>query len=103
MTTRKFYRRTFTVEVVSDQPISPDAALGDIALRISEGPDYGRITEGLEEVLNGQQAALALLAQGVDPASSLFLDSSGNDIEEDEGRLCDDDGYEGDSTGTRPV
>ena len=64
---KKFYKSTITVTVLSEEPISPDASLADIAYNFTEGDNSGEWELTNVEELDGKQAAAALIAQGSDP------------------------------------
>jgi hypothetical protein len=64
---KKFYKSTITVTVLSEEPIPPDASLADIAYNFTEGGDSGDWELTKVEELDGKQAAAALIAQGSDP------------------------------------
>ena len=68
MTTRKFYKRTLTVEFLSEEAIPAGMSLAQI-IDEAEGGEYSMREFGEKEVeLNGKQAARALQKQGSDPA-----------------------------------
>lgn len=79
MTKRTFYKTTITVEVLSEEPIPAGVSLEQIAYEAVNG-DYSMNTIGTDEVvLNGKQAADALLEQGSDPMF-FGIDDDGNDV-----------------------
>jgi len=82
MTARKFFKTKITIEVLSEEPISDDMSLADIAFQGDEG-DYsiGNNNYYKQTVLNGKQAAKALKKQGSDP-SFFRLNDEGEDNEE---------------------
>ena len=80
MTERKFYKRTFTIEVLSEEPIPPGMDTANIIFEAQNG-DYSMREFGEKEmVLNGKQAAKALLKQNSDP-SFFRLTPNGDDLE----------------------
>lgn len=66
MTTRKFYKTIFRVEVLSEEPLG-EIDLGGISYAITDGNCSGRLLEPKSTQLNGKQAARALIAQASDP------------------------------------
>lgn len=81
MTDRVFYKTIITIEVLSEDPIPDGMSVENIAKEAMEG-SYSMQTLGepIETVLNGKEAADALLEQGSD--SSFFqLTEDGNDVE----------------------
>jgi len=80
MTTRKFYKRTVTIEVLSEDPIPSGMNLAQI-IDESESGEYSMREFGEKEVeVNGKQAARALLKQGSDP-TFFRLTKDGEDCE----------------------
>ena len=80
MTKRTFYKRTVTLEILSEEPIPPGMNLENIIFAARNG-DYSMREFGEKEVkLNGKQAAKALEKQGSDP-SFFRLTPTGNDLE----------------------
>jgi hypothetical protein len=80
MTTRKFYKTTITIEVLSEEPIPEEMDLADIIQESSEGAFSRGVVSEKETVLNGEQAVKALAEQGSDP-EFFGLDEKGNDLE----------------------
>ena len=80
MTERKFHKAVFQIEVLSEEPIG-DPELEEIRHRTIEGDWSGEQTKLSEEVLDGAQAAKALLAQGSSPGF-FQIDDDGNDDDE---------------------
>jgi hypothetical protein len=80
MTTRKFHKTTFTIEVLSEEPID-DFSLIDIHYAVTSGNCSGGtlIAEGVE--IEGAECAKALLEQGSDP-EFFMIDSDGYDLVE---------------------
>ena len=79
MTTRKFYRTTFTITVISEGEYNP--RFRDIYYDITDGEFSGVFQRVASEELTPLQAATALLDQGSDP-EWLYLDAEGNDLPE---------------------
>jgi hypothetical protein len=74
---RKFYRTVFRIEVLSEYPYPDD--IENLHYNITEGDCSGK-WEMTQEVLNGQQAADALRAQGSAP-EFFRLDEMGVDLD----------------------
>ena len=80
MTTRKFYKRTVTLEILSEEPIPPGMDIANVIFEAQNG-DYSMREFGEKEVeLNGKEAAEALRNQDSDP-SFFRLTDDGNDLE----------------------
>lgn len=77
MTNRKFYRTTFKVTVLSEEPYDPDT-LADIHYDITNGGCSGSWRMTKSDELNGREVAEALVAQHSDPGF-FQLDAEGND------------------------
>ena len=75
---RKFYKTTFTVEVLSELPLG-DLGLEDIQYEITEGHCSGVTTTSEVKELSGPEMAKELLAQGSDP-EFFDLDADGKDF-----------------------
>ena len=80
MTKRKFYKTVFQIELLSEEPISPDS-LEEIS-RLAEGDCSAKWGEKSHKTLNGKQAAKELQKQGSDP-EFFMIDENGNELEED--------------------
>ena len=80
MTGSIFYKKSYTITVLSEEPIVFDD-IEDIAYAINEGPCVGAMEEGVSEQLNGKQMAEALVKVGSDPGF-FHLDENG-DYDED--------------------
>lgn len=80
MTKRKFYRTTYQVEVLSEEPIPPTKTFNEIMEDTMTGHYSGMVGDGKVTELNGRQAADALREQasGVD---FFNLDEVGNDLD----------------------
>ena len=65
MTDRKFYKRTLTVEFLSESPI-PDMGLGQMVDEAINGDYSMNITKDGTDELDGKQAARELEKQGSD-------------------------------------
>lgn len=81
MTDQKFYKTTYKIVVLSQEPLPPDMSLKDIDYAITFGECSGEVGLVQEEIMNGEQAAKALIAQGSDPGF-FGLDDEGNDSDE---------------------
>ena len=79
MTDRKFYKRTLTVEFLSESPI-PDMGLGKLVEEGISGDYSMNVTSYKTDELDGKQAADALLDHASDP-SFFQLTPEGNDTE----------------------
>ncbi len=81
MTDRIFYKTIVTIEILSEDPIPDDMSMEDIVHEAMEGNYSSRTLEGTKEiVLNGKEAADALLEQGSD-CGFFQLTDDGNDVE----------------------
>jgi len=78
---KKFYRRVFKVEVLSEESIDDNLDLDEINYMITEGHCSGSVSAAPEEVVDGAAAAKLLLAQESDP-SFFGLDDDGNEVDE---------------------
>jgi hypothetical protein len=81
ISSRKFYRNVFWVEILSEEPL-PDLPLKTLMAECEDGPysgDSGRTDA--PEVIDGARAAKLLLQQGSDP-SFFGLTAKGEDVEE---------------------
>lgn len=81
MTSRKFYRTLFTVEVLSEEPVPDDMDLEGILEECTSGSYSGDVKRGKCFILNGQMAAQGLLRQRSDPGF-FQLTEKGEDIDE---------------------
>ena len=66
-TVRKFYKRVFQVEVLSEKPIPEEMNLDELHYQTHEGPWSGRVASGEQEELSGPQMAAALAKQHSSP------------------------------------
>lgn len=81
MTDRMFYKTVITIEVLSEEPIPDGMSIENIANEAMEGSYSMRsLEEAKETLLNGKEAADALLEQGSNP-SFFRLTDDGNDVE----------------------
>ncbi len=81
MTKRKFYKTVISIEVLSeDEFVSDNMSLQDIAYAVTEGDCSGRWETKSVKILNGKQAAKALLKQGTDP-EFFWLTKDGEEID----------------------
>lgn len=74
MSKRKFYKTVFEIEVLSEEPLSDELSLEDVAYEITEGGCSGVVNRKGHKVLNGKQAAKALIAQASDPGHFRLTD-----------------------------
>jgi hypothetical protein len=80
---RSFYKTTYVVEVLSEEPIPDDLTLRQVITEAEEGGYSSQVTSTTTAVLDGPTAARELLAQQSD--SAFFqLTEDGDDLEEDE-------------------
>jgi predicted metal-binding protein len=79
MTDRKFYKTVIQVEVLSEEPFDYED-LADVYSAITEGDCSGKLSTWSQEVLDGKQAADALINQASDP-SFFMLTQEGDDEE----------------------
>ena len=77
---RKFHRYVFRYEVLSEDPMDYEPSLSDLQHLTYDGPCSGRMLEPEHAVLNGKQAADALIEQASEPGF-FQLDAEGNDVE----------------------
>lgn len=82
MSKRKFYKSTFAVEVLSEEPLSGSESLADLSEITIEGDCSGSHKMTKTETLNGKQAAEALQEQGSDP-EFFRLTEDGKDLEDE--------------------
>jgi len=80
MTDRKFYKTVIKIEVLSEEPIPAGMEYENVIHECKEGDWSMRPLGEKETVLDGKQAARALLNQGSDP-SFFGLTEDGNDNE----------------------
>lgn len=78
---RKFYKTTFVVEVLSEEPLA-DMDLDEINYFITHGHGSGEMKRKPHKILDGRQAARALIKQASDPGF-FRLTEKGEDEEED--------------------
>jgi hypothetical protein len=82
----KFYKTTFTIDVLSEEPFEGGHPLGDsvsleqIAYEINEGSCVGTNLRSVQVELTPKEAADALIEAGSDP-SFFSLDDQGNAVE----------------------
>lgn len=81
MTTRKFYRRIFHIEVLSEEHIPDDCDLDGIDANISAGPWSGKVTCDDEVEMDGAETAKRLIEQGSEPGF-FDLTEDGEDAED---------------------
>lgn len=81
---RKFYRTTYAVELLSEEPLDASPGLQglrNLLYRALEDDLSGRVIAGKVEELTGEQAANALLVQGSEPGF-FRLAEDGQDLED---------------------
>ena len=64
---KTFYRTTFTIDVLSEEPLGDCLSLSQIDYAISEGDCVGGNLQAAQTLLTGKGAALALIELGSDP------------------------------------
>lgn len=69
----KYYKTTFTVEVLSEEPIAPDIDLDSLSYSIIEGENVGQFTLTAVEHLDSAGVKAELTKMGSDP--EFFLTS----------------------------
>lgn len=80
MTNRKFYKTTFKVEVLSEEPIPEGMELDTVMEEATGGGYSAECTRETNVELNGLEAATALFKQASHP-SFFRLDENGEDVE----------------------
>lgn len=81
---RTFYRNVFTIEILSEEPLSGEERLSDIEYLIGPGPCSGKIeTTTDNEQVDGRDMARLLQDQGSEPGF-FSLDEQGRDVDGDE-------------------
>jgi len=78
MTNRKFYKTKITFEVLSEEPIG-DMEMSHIVHECMEGGFSGDTINSTETIMNGKQAAKALIKQGSD-TEFFQLNEDGSDM-----------------------
>jgi len=78
---RKFYRRIFKIEVLSEEHIPEGVSLEDIGYWITEGHCSGVVKAEDEVEVDGKHMAVMLTAQGSDP-EFFQLTSDGEDLDD---------------------
>ncbi len=81
---RKFYRRVFHVEVLSEEPINPEMDIDEVLALCSDGPCSGDIKFDEETEVDGPEMAKLLIAQRSDPGF-FNLTEDGEDLEDEDG------------------
>lgn len=64
----KFYRTTWTVVILSEEPVPESAPLENVLQECVNGDYSGRCAITKTEEINGQEMAKALIEQGSDPS-----------------------------------
>lgn len=80
MTKRKFYKTLVTLEVLSEEPIPEGMEVPDIMAEATDGAYSAQVLPTAQKILNGKQAAKALMDQGSDPGF-FQLTEDGKDVE----------------------
>jgi len=78
---RKFYKRTYKIELLSEEPLRDDLSLETIAYEMSEGHCSGVVIDEGEKILTASKMAKELVAQGSDP-EFFQITENGEDTEE---------------------
>lgn len=68
MSEGKFYRTTFQVVVLSEEPIGPDESLKDVLRECVDGDYSGESSVAKVEEIDGKEMAKALIEQRSDPS-----------------------------------
>ena len=77
---RTFYKRTYKIELLSEEPLRDGLSLETIAYEMTEGHCSGVVIDEGEVEMNALQVAEALIAQGSEP-EFFMIDEDGNDLE----------------------
>lgn len=80
MTERKFHKTIIHVEILSEEPLTGDESLEQVAYNIVDGDWSGNTQIVMHEELDGKEAANALINQGSDPGFFRLTDA-GDDVE----------------------
>jgi len=80
MTNRKFYKTRITLEILSEDPIPEGMDVPDIMTEATEGEYSAQVLPMETDIIDGKQAADALLEQGSD-CGFFSLTEDGEDIE----------------------
>jgi len=78
MSKRKFYKSTFVVEVLSEEPLDGTQSLAALSAMTTDGDCSGKHNMTKQETLNAKQAAEELRKQGSDP-EFFQIDEDGKD------------------------
>ena len=81
MSNRQFYKTVITLIVLHEQPIPDDTSVGEVWRNCTEGDWVGDDKWEGPEILDGKQAAQALIEARSDP-EFFQLDEQGNDLPE---------------------
>lgn len=83
MTDRKFYKTTFTIEVMSSEPLGDGVDIEDLGYMIHEGECLGNVRQSDPIELDGHAVAKEIISKhgGKRHLGFFFLDENGNDIE----------------------
>ena len=87
---RKFYKKVYSIEILSEEPLSDELDLGDIHCLITDGNCSGDITCSDQQEVDGPTMAKLLIEQRSDPGF-FGLTSEGKDDEEEEEEEENDD------------
>ncbi len=80
MTKRKFYKTTYKTVILSEEPIPESMDLRDALAEATDGSYSGDVVSQSTVVINGKQAARALLKQRSSP-SFFQLTNTGEDAQ----------------------
>ena len=82
MAKKKIYRTLILLTVLSDRPISEGMSIGDIDAECEDGDFTGKTDwQKVNEVLEGREAALAVIDTGSD-TDFFQMDEDGNEFDE---------------------
>lgn len=79
MTTRKFYKKTIVIEVLSEDTPFDFTNMESLGWALTSVDLSGSVVKEEVQELSGEQAATALLEQGSDP-EFFNIDKDGNDL-----------------------
>ena len=79
MSTRKFYKRIFQVEVLSEDPIPEEMDLDELHYQVTDGSWSGMMTAQDQEEVDGARMAELLRHQQSDPSFFRLTDKGEDD------------------------
>ena len=77
---RQFYRTTFSIEVISDDPGAGDWILETLVYELTEGRATGSVNCNSHQPIPAKLAAQLAIAHGTDP-EFLDIDEDGNEVD----------------------